>query len=86
MNSLIIELIGICSTLLILVGMLFKTTSIKGSILMRLFNILGSAIFVVYGCLLPAISTAILNGILIFVNSYHLIILFKEKKNSNPNK
>ena len=47
---------------------------------MRVTNLIGSVIFVVYGCLLPAISTAILNGILIFVNSYHLFVLIKEHK------
>ena len=80
--NIVIEIIGISATLLILVSMLFKTTSIKGSILMRSINIVGSAVFVVYGCLLPAVSTAILNGALIIVNTYHLIILLKETKNN----
>lgn len=80
MSPLIIELIGIASTLLILVSMLFKTTSVKGSVLMRSFNIVGSAVFVVYGCLLPAISTAVLNSALVLVNAYHLIVLIKQNK------
>lgn len=62
--------------------MLFKTTTIKGSIWMRGLNIIGSIIFVVYGALLPALSTAILNGILVFVNTYHFIMLIKEYKKS----
>ena len=80
MNPLIIEMIGIASTVLILISMLFKTTTIKGSILMRSFNIIGSLTFVVYGCLLPAISTAILNGALVIINTIHLILLLKNKK------
>lgn len=83
MNSVIIESIGIVATLLILVSMLFKTTTIKGSILMRTLNIAGSLVFVIYGCLLPAVSTAILNGALIIVNVYHLIILIKENQKDN---
>ena len=80
MYQLVIEAVGIVSTLFILVSMLFKTTTIKGSIMMRALNLLGSVIFVVYGCLLPAISTAVLNGALVIVNSYHLVLLIKESK------
>jgi len=76
----LVEVIGIIATLLILVSMLFKTTTIKGSIFMRSLNIVGSIVFTIYGCLLPAISTAILNGILIIVNSWHLILLLKSNK------
>ena len=60
--------------------MLFKTTTVKGSLIMRALNLLGSVIFVIYGCLLPAISTAILNGALVIVNGFHLILLIKESK------
>ena len=80
MNPIIIEVIGIISTFLILTSMLFKTTTIKGSILMRLLNLIGSVVFVVYGALLPALSTAILNFALVIVNMYHLIVLVKEYK------
>ena len=86
MNPIIIETIGIISTLLILTSMLFKTTSIKGSIIMRILNLIGSAVFVVYGSLLPALSTALLNASLVIINAYHLILLIKEsKKNKHPN-
>lgn len=75
-----IEIIGIISTIFILLSMLFTTTTIKGSIFMRSLNIIGSIFFTIYGCLLPAISTSILNGALIIVNSYHLVTLIKESK------
>ena len=75
-----VEIIGIFATVLIVVSMSFKTTTLKSSIWMRITNLLGSVIFVLYGCLLPAISTAILNGFLVVVNSYHLIILLKSEK------
>ena len=77
-----IEIIGIVATVFILFSMLFKTTSVKGSILMRTLNLVGSAVFVVSGILLPALSTAILNGGLILVNTYHLIVLIKTNKKS----
>ena len=82
MSPLAIELIGIVSTVLILFSMLFKTTTLKGDIRMRVLNLAGSVVFVVYGCLLPAISTAVLNGCLVIVNGYHFAILIKEYKNS----
>lgn len=75
-----IEFIGIGATLLILVSMCFKTVSFKGSLLLRSLNIAGSIVFVVYGALLPAISTAVLNGCLVIVNTVHLILLIKEQK------
>lgn len=80
MSPLLIELIGIFSTVLILISMLFKTTTIKGSLLMRWFNLVGCLIFMCYGIMLPAISTAVLNGALVVVNAYHLILLYKENK------
>jgi len=83
----IIELIGIVATLFILTSMLFKTNTTKGAIIMRSINLVGSAIFVVYGSLLPAISTAILNAGLVIINTFHLIRLIitikKEKENSS---
>ena len=80
MSPLAIELIGIASTVLILFSMLYKTTTLKGDIRMRALNLAGSVVFVVYGCLLPAISTAVLNSALVIVNAYHLVLLIKENK------
>ena len=85
MSPLLIEIIGISATVLILFSMLFKTTTLNGDIRMRVLNLIGSAIFTVYGCLLPAISTAVLNGALIIVNTYHLVSLLKEKKKTESN-
>ncbi len=83
MSPILVEIIGIIATVLILLSMSFKTTTLKGDIRMRILNLIGSVIFTVYGCLIPAISTAILNGILIIVNTYHLVTLLKEKKKSS---
>ena len=81
MEKIIVEIVGILATLLVFAGMSFKTTTIKGSIWIRVLNIAGSIVFVVYGCLVPAYSTAILNACLVGVNTYHLVmLLIKEKK------
>ncbi|MBR7172525.1 MAG: hypothetical protein IKD36_01895 [Clostridia bacterium] len=87
----IIELVGIFATVIILIAMSIKTTTYKGDVWMRIINLIGSAVFVVYGVLLPAISTAILNAALVVVNIVHLVILKKEhnkelQEKSNENK
>ena len=76
----IIEIVGIVATVLIFAGMCFKTSTFKSTLILRLLNIVGSAIFVVYGALLPAISTAVLNGLLVIVNTIHLVLLIKNRK------
>jgi len=65
MNT-IIEVMGIIAGGLIAISMLFKTSTTKQTILLRLFNLLGSIAFVIYGILLPAIATALMNAFLIF--------------------
>ena len=75
-----IEFIGIAATIFIIISMSCKTSNIKSAIMMRITNIIGSIVFIVYGILLPAISTAILNGIVTVINIYHLILLIKSKK------
>lgn len=85
-----IEIIGFVATLLILASMSFKTDSYKGDVLMRILNLIGSAVFAVYGFLLPAWSTGILNVLLVGVNTYHLVLLIlnhkKEQKKSTEQK
>ena len=79
-EEIIIECVGILAGVLILVGMCFKTNTYKSTLLLRALNIVGPAIFVVYGALLPAISTAVLNGSLVIVNTVYLILLVKNHK------
>ena len=83
-----IEIIGIVATLFILISMCFKTLSFWGSFWLRLLNIVGSIFFVAYGILIPALSTAILNGALILVNGFYLIklIVDRKKETANPAK
>lgn len=78
----IIELVGIFASICIIISMSFKTATYRGTLCMRIINIVGSAIFVVYGFLLPAYSTAILNFVLVGVNLWHTIILIKNNKHT----
>lgn len=74
-----IEWIGIVGTLFIFLSMCFKTTSFQATLWLRVLNLIGSLLFVVYGSLLPAISTAVLNGGLILVNGFHVFLLFRDR-------
>lgn len=66
------ELFGIAGTILILIG--FLSNSEKR---IRLFDMAGSLLFVIYGILIGALSNVLLNGILIVV---HMVKLYKMKK------
>lgn len=61
------EIIGICGTVLILIGFLSNSER-----KIRIFDMVGSACFVTYGILIHAWSNILLNGILIFVHLYKL--------------
>ncbi len=74
-----IEVIGIIAAVLILISTMFPTMSFKGSMWLRCVNIVGSAIFVVYGILLPAIATAVANVGIIIINIVHICLLIKNK-------
>lgn len=78
--NIIIESIGILAGILLIVSMTFKTSSTKQAILLRIFNALGCFAFVIYGILLPALATALINFILVLVDVYHLIKLLKKQK------
>ena len=61
------EIIGLAGTLLILIGFLSNSEE-----KIRIFDMIGSACFVVYGIFIGAYSNIVLKGILIFVHLYKL--------------
>lgn len=68
------ELIGLCGTVFILIAFLFNTEK-----QIRIFDMIGSVLFVVYGALIGAYSNVVLNGALIIV---HIIKLRKMRLNT----
>lgn len=74
-----VEIIGILASVLVLVSMLFKTDTAKQVFWLRTINLAGSVAFVIYGLLVPAYSTAIVNFILVFVNLYYILALRRKK-------
>jgi hypothetical protein len=68
------EVIGIIATLFVLAS--FIVNDIKK---VRLINIVGALLFVIYGYLINAFSTLLLNGLLILIHVYYLRKEFKKK-------
>lgn len=70
-----IEASGLIATLLVFVSFLPKNI-----VIIRIANLIGSIFFVIYGFGIGAFWTGFMNGSLIFVQIYHLIKIYKEKK------
>ncbi len=66
------EIIGTIASIFVLISFLMK-----GERKIRLVNIIGATLFVVYGLLINAFSVWFLNGALLFVHIHKLIKLKK---------
>ena len=71
-----IEIIGVLGSILVLVSFLMKDI-----IVIRLINISGSVVFIVYGILIGAFATWFVNAALIVVHVIYIIKDIKAKKN-----
>ena len=76
-----LEVIGLIAAIIIVFSMIFKTTTFRGTILMRILNGLGSVFFIIYGFALSAYGTAICNCCLFLINIYYLFKEIKDNKN-----
>ena len=70
-----IEIIGITASCLVLVSFI-----LNGENKIRMVNIFGAALFIVYGFLRPSMSTWILNTCLVGIHIYKLIKSKRDKK------
>lgn len=59
------EIIGIVGTLLILIGFCSDEERI-----IRIFDLAGSILFIIYGAVIGSISTILLNSVLVLVHTY----------------
>lgn len=73
-----IELLGIVSSVIILLSTLCKTNTYKSALTLRVLNLIGSLLFTIYGVLKPSLSIVMLDGLAIFINSYHIYRLKKD--------
>ena len=62
------EILGTAASVLVLISFLMK-----GEKKIRIINIVGALLFVIYGVLIKAFSVWLLNGILILIHIYKLI-------------
>lgn len=75
------EFIGITATIFVLLS--FLVNDIKK---VRIINIVGAALFVIYGVLIGAFSTYLLNGLLIAIHLYYLLRKTKDCEGSTLEK
>lgn len=67
------ESIGMIASLFVLASMSIRSSSTKGNIIMRLVNMVGCVMFVIYGLLLPTYSTAMVNFFGFVIHLYYVI-------------
>ena len=65
-----VEAVGIVATLFIVLAF-----SLNGELKIRIFDLVGAVLFVVYGCLIKSFSTVLLNGILTGIQVYKIVKL-----------
>lgn len=76
------ECVGMLGSVFVAISMTFKTTTDKGVMWLRIFNLIGSFVFVIYGIVLPAYSTIILNLVCVVLNIIGLVNIIKKIRNS----
>lgn len=74
----LIELTGLIATITVFISFLPKNI-----FFIRWMNLVGSVFFVIYGFGIGAFWTGAMNLGLIFVQLYHLVKLYKNKKGEN---
>ena len=78
-----VEIIGFIASFFVLISLLAKTSTYEGALILRILNAIGSGIFVIYGIMLPAYSTAFLNAFAFIINIYFIL---RMKKDYSDNK
>ena len=76
----LIELVGITASALIVLSLVFKTTTFKGTLIMRIINLIGSVVFMTYGILIWSLSIIIANAATTLLDAYYIWKECKEHK------
>ncbi len=63
----LVELIGYLASILVAISL-----TMKNVVRLRLINLTGAIVFTIYGLIIQAYPVALVNGIIIFINIYHL--------------
>jgi len=72
--SIFYEIIGYAGSLLVAFSLTMKSLQ-----KLRIANMIGAMVFIIYGLLIGAIPVAFLNGLILFVNIYNLWQMWKQK-------
>ena len=75
-----IEILGIISSALIVLSLIFKTTTLKGTVRMRSINFIGSICFIIYSIFINSPSVFIANSATAVIN---ICFIFKEVKDAS---
>lgn len=70
-----IEIIGYLASIIIMLAMLMSSI-----VRLRWINLLGSALFSIYGFAIDAIPVGIVNGFIVFINIYYLTKIYTKKE------
>jgi hypothetical protein len=70
-----LELIGYIASVLIALSLMMRSI-----LRLRAFNMIGGAAFSLYGALLGSYPVAILNGLMVLVNGYHIARMLTQKR------
>lgn len=78
-----IEIIGILASAVVLISMLARTMSYKGTMFMRIINTVGCFLFIFYGLLLPSLANVLMNSIICVVNVFYIIKYYRAHHKKN---
>ncbi len=71
----ILPWIGYAASVIIVVSMMMNSI-----VIFRWINLIGALLFSVYGFLIDAVPVGILNGIIVLVDAYYLILVYSKKE------
>ena len=74
-SHLIHELIGYTASILIAVSLMMSAV-----VRLRVVNMIGAFLFAVYGILIGSIPVLAMNGLIVFINIYHLLKIYRGKE------
>ena len=74
MNINTVELIGYLGSILVAISLMMKSL-----LRLRLINLFGALFFTLYGILLKAYPVAVLNGLIVCIDIYYLIQMWRQK-------
>ena len=74
MNPMVIEIFGYLAS-----GFVALSLVMTRIVRLRILNLIGSGLFVIYGIILSLIPIVITNGFILIVNLVHLVRLFRKR-------